>query len=219
MANKIRLLLVEDHQLVRQSLRALLEDEFVVAEAEDAAGALAQAAAFRPEVVLLDLSLPDRDGLTVMRLLREQDAQVKVLVLAAQASPGQVLAAARAGASGCLLKGDPVEELREAIHWALRHEPGPKTFYLSRALEHAGLRKLLRRQLHRQAPLTPREREVLHLLGQGLQTKEIAARLGISVKTVETHRRHIQRKLGLRSRAELVRYALIATGERDSTQR
>ncbi len=215
MANKIRLLLVEDHQLVRQSLRALLEDEFAVAEAEDAAGALAQAAAFRPEVVLLDLSLPDRDGLTVLRLLRERDAHMRVLVLAAQVSPGQVLAAARAGASGCLLKGDPVEELREAIHWALRHEPGPGAFYLSQGLERAGLRELL----HRQAPLTPREREVLRLLGQGLQTKEIAARLGISVKTVETHRRHIQRKLGLRSRAELVHYALIAAGERDSTQR
>ena len=213
----VKLLLVEDHRLVRESLRALLEDEvgleLELAEAGSAAEALAQAMTFRPELILLDLSLPDLDGLTALRLLRERAPRARVLVLMTHASPEQVLAAARAGASGSLLKGDSAEELREAIRCALHGEP--EGFYLSRELERRGLRGLPRRQ----ALLTPREREVLRLFGHGLRTKEIAVRLGISVKTVETHRRHIQRKLGLRSWAELVRYALNAMGNRDSTLR
>jgi two-component system, NarL family, nitrate/nitrite response regulator NarL len=196
----LRLMLVDDHPLVRDGLRARLEAAgglHVVAEAGDAQEALALAALHQPDLVLMDVGMRGTNGLQATRLLLAQQA-CKVLVLSMYDNAEYVREAERAGALGYVLKDSPAEEIVAAIRAVAA---GGRHF--SDAL-------VLKLQSHAvDAPLlTPRENEVLALIAQGLSSKDIGERLGMGVRTVETHRTNLRRKLKLASPAALVRYAV-----------
>jgi DNA-binding NarL/FixJ family response regulator len=194
---------------VRESLVSVLQaagDVQVVAQAADGVEAVEKALLTRPDVVIADLSMPRLNGLEVVRRLREALPQTRVLVLTMHGEHEYVLQAVRAGASGYLVKDSAASELLAALrslHAGQGHF-GPQAA------------KTLADQLQRpERPLddpygrlTEREREVFHLIAEGMTTKDIAQRLGISTKTAENHRGHVLDKLGVRNTAELVRYAL-----------
>jgi DNA-binding NarL/FixJ family response regulator len=205
----MRVLIADDHTMVRESLVSVLQaagDVQVVAQAADGVEAIEKALQTRPDVVVADLSMPRLNGLEVVRRLREALPQTKVLVLTMHGEHEYVLQAVRAGASGYLVKDSAASELLSALRslHAGRGHFGPQAA------------KTLADQLQRpERPLddpygrlTEREREVFHLIAEGMTTKDIAQRLGISVKTAENHRGHVLDKLGVRNTAELVRYAL-----------
>jgi DNA-binding NarL/FixJ family response regulator len=205
----IRVLIADDHTMVRESLVGVLQaagDVQVVAQAADGMEAVEKALQARPDVVIADLSMPRLGGLEVVRRLREALPQTKVLVLTMHGEHEYVLQAVRAGASGYLVKDSAASELLSALRslHAGRGHFGPQAA------------KSLADQLQRpERPLedpygrlTEREREVFHLMAEGMTTKDIAQRLGISTKTAENHRGHVLDKLGVRNTAELVRYAL-----------
>lgn len=205
----IRVLIADDHTMVRESLVGVLQaagDVQVVAQAADGMEAVEKALQARPDVVIADLSMPRLGGLEVVRRLREALPQTKVLVLTMHGEHEYVLQAVRAGASGYLVKDSAASELLAALRslHAGRGHFGPQAA------------KSLADQLQRPerpledpyGQLTEREREVFHLMAEGMTTKDIAQRLGISTKTAENHRGHVLDKLGVRNTAELVRYAL-----------
>jgi len=205
----IRILLADDHRLVRQGLRALLEGdpefEFeIVGEARDGRAAVELAENFRPDVVILDIAMPELNGLEALEKIRKVSPKTEVLLLSMFADEEYILKAARAGAAGYLLKEGLAEELVEAIHIICKREQ----FYLSRVITNEWLRRSIEEGKLPREPLTPREREVLELIARGLTNKEIAAELGLSVKTVETHRAKLMEKLDLHTAAGLIRYAL-----------
>ena len=203
----IRVLIVDDHAVVRTGLRRVLDAEpdlETVGEAPDAERAVFEAIETRPDVVLMDVMMPGKTGIEGMPALLQALPLVKVLVLSMQDDPRYVREAFAAGASGYVLKEAADTEVVDAIravaaggsyvHPAL----GAKLV----AADAEGRRRA------EEDPLSEREREVLRLLALGHTNQEIAKLLFISVRTAETHRSHIMRKLGLGSRAELVRYAL-----------
>lgn len=205
----MRVLIADDHTMVRESLVSVLQaagDVQVVAQAADGIEALELALQTRPDVVVADLSMPRLNGLEVVRRLREALPQTRVLVLTMHGEDEYVLQAVRAGASGYLVKDSAASELLSALRnlHAGRGHFGPQAA------------KALAEQLQRpERPLddpygrlTGREREVFHLIAEGMTTKDIAQRLGISTKTAENHRGRVLDKLGVRNTAELVRYAL-----------
>lgn len=191
----IRLLLVDDHPMVRDGLRARLASVSgleVVAEADDEASAVQALEQHRPDLVVMDVALRHANGIEVTRRLRQLQPQVRVLVLSMYDNPGYVSEAQRAGASAYLLKDSPAERIIEALQTvAAGGEVWP-----SCADSDEG------------PHLTPREREVLGLVADGLSCKQISERLGMGIRTVETHRTHLRRKLQLDSPAALVRFAL-----------
>jgi DNA-binding NarL/FixJ family response regulator len=205
----MRVLIADDHTMVRESLVSVLQaagDMQVVAQAADGVEAVEKALQTRPDVVIADLSMPRLGGLEVVRRLREALPQTKVLVLTMHGEHEYVLQAVRAGASGYLVKDSAASELLAALRslHAGRGHFGPQAA------------KTLADQLQRPerplddpyGQLTEREREVFHLMAEGMTTKDIAQRLGISTKTAENHRGHVLDKLDVRNTAELVRYAL-----------
>jgi DNA-binding NarL/FixJ family response regulator len=205
----MRVLIADDHTMVRESLVGVLQaagDVQVVAQAADGVEAVEKALQTRPDVVIADLSMPRLNGLEVVRRLREALPQTKVLVLTMHGEHEYVLQAVRAGASGYLVKDSAASELLAALRslHAGRGHFGPQAA------------KTLADQLQRperplddpDGRLTEREREVFHLIAEGMTTKDIAQRLGISTKTAENHRGRVLDKLGVRNTAELVRYAL-----------
>jgi DNA-binding NarL/FixJ family response regulator len=188
----IRLLLAEDHVLVRQGLRVLLEqaEMVVVGEASDGLEALQLAHTHQPEVVILDIAMPHLNGLETARRLREAVPQTKLIVLTMHTEESYVLEALQAGAVGYVLKTQAAGDIVQAIHTALQG-----AIYLSGAPLPPD-------------PLTSREREIVQRIAEGQTTKEIAACLGLSVKTVESHRINLMRKLDIHETATLVRYAI-----------
>lgn len=205
----IRVLIADDHTLVRESLVGLLQSEGdvqVVAQAADGIETVEKAIAVRPEVVVVDLSMPRLGGIEVVRRLREALPDARVLVLTMHQEDEYVLQAVRAGASGYLVKDSAGAELLAAVRnlHAGRGHFGPQA-----------ARTLAQQLQHPERPLddpygrlTAREREVFHLIAEGHTTKEIARALDISVKTAENHRARVLDKAGVRNTAELVRYAL-----------
>ena len=204
----LKILLADDHELVRQGLRAVLSerrDWTVCAEAATGRQAIELAREFRPDVVIMDLTMPELNGLEAIRQIRAALPDTEVLILTMHSSEHLFREGLAAGARGFMLKSDAGRELLTAIEALARHEP----FFTPKVpnLVHEGY-------LHSEKPaallnpLTPREREIVQLVAEGQSTKELAAHLGISVKTVETHRSNIMRKLGLRSVSEVVRYAV-----------
>src|SRR5678815_1843314 len=205
----MRVLIVDDHTMVRESLVSVLQADGevqVVAQAADGIEAIEKAMQTRPDVVIVDLSMPRLGGLEVVRRLREALPATRVLVLTMHKEDEYVLQAVRAGASGYLVKDSAAAELLAAVRslHAGRGYFGPQAaMTLAEQLQHP--ERTLDDPYGR---LTSREREVFHLLAEGLTTKEIARKLDISTKTAENHRGHVLEKLDVRNTAELVRYAL-----------
>ena len=205
----LRVLIADDHTLVRESLVSLLQaggDVQVVAQASVGVETVEKAIATRPDVVVTDISMPRLGGIEVVRRLHEAVPETRVLVLTMHQEDEYVLQAVRAGASGYLVKDSAAAELLAAVRslQAGRGYFGPQA---SRALAEQ-MQNPDRTVDDPYGRLTAREREVFHLVVEGLTTKEIARRLDISVKTAENHRARVIAKVGVRNTAELVRYAL-----------
>ncbi len=213
MKTALRVLIVDDHTIVRQGLRKLLESEGdieIVGEAADGREAVAKAADLTPSVVLLDISMPGLNGLEAIRQIMKRSPKSRVLVLSMHKNEAYVLQALRNGASGYVLKESASEEIVTALRALGRGES-----YLSPSISRVVIDDYLRinsggeqagRTLYES--LTAREREIFQLLAEGLKNHEVAERLHVSVKTVETHRAHVMEKLGLNNIAELVKYAI-----------
>lgn len=204
---KIRVLIADDHALFREGIRMILEaqpDIEIVGEAEDGQQVIEEARRVRPDVVVMDIAMPVMDGLQATRVLREELPGVRILALTMHEHRGYVLPMLTLGASGYVLKRAAGTELVEAIrrvhaNEAYLYPPVAKALleeYRKEASSHGG------------GSLTERELEVLQLVTEGMTSQEIADRLFISVRTVETHRKHIMEKLGLHTPADLVKYAL-----------
>jgi DNA-binding NarL/FixJ family response regulator len=205
----VRIVLTDSSEVFRIGLRALLADArdiVVAAEASDAASALAAARAHAPDLVVTDLDLPDESGLALAGALREAAPGTRVLVLAQVASEVSVRQAAAAGVGGYLLKSQPASEILAAVREAAAGRPlePPATREAPRAGDGEVPRAARAAVLER---LSAREREIFDLIIWGQTNKQVAVKLGISVKTVETHRSHINGKLQVHSAAELVRLA------------
>jgi two-component system response regulator NreC len=203
----VRILIVDDHAVVRAGLRLLLDAEpdlEPVGEAGTARDAIFQARALNPDLILIDVGLPDQNGLEVVPTLVHEHPEVKVLVLSMQDEPQYVRQAFDVGASGYVLKESADADLVTAIQQVAQGQSyvDPRLGARLVAAERAETRRA------EEDPLSDREREVLRLLALGHTNQEIAKQLFISVRTAETHRAHIMQKLSLQTRAELVRYAL-----------
>ena len=209
--NPLKILVADDHDVVRRGIRALLEDQpgwEVCAEATNGRQAVEKAKQLKPDVVVLDVTMPELNGLEAARQIRKLFPNVEVLILTMHDSEQLVHEVVKIGARAYVLKSDAGRNLVAAVEALARHEP----YFTPRATEAV---------LHRyreqargddlagaRDPLTPREREVAQLLAEGHRTKEVSARLAISVKTAEAHRANIFHKLGVGSIAELVRWAI-----------
>ena len=199
----IRVVIADDHAVVRRGLRQLLDAEEgfeVVAEAADLAGAQRYVRGHHPDVLVLDLNLPEGLSLDAIPELRAECPETQIVVLTMQNEPAYARKALAAGALGYVLKEAAESELVEALRRAADGDP-----YLNPRL---GARVAAEVAPSRPSGLSERELEVLRMIALGNTNAEIAAALYVSVRTVETHRAHIQQKLGLRTRSELVRYAL-----------
>ncbi|HYU78275.1 MAG TPA: response regulator transcription factor [Vicinamibacterales bacterium] len=206
--NKVRLLLVDDHAVVREGLRALLASDprfEIVGEATDGESAIAQANALRPDIVVMDVSLPGVNGVQATRQLRGQLPDTRVVALTVHEEGGYLRSLLDAGAAGYVLKRSAASELVRALYAVA--DGGT---YLDPAMEGHLAGRLVRNAPHiGPAPgLSDRETEVVRLVARGYSNKEIANKLQVSVKTVETYRYRAVEKLGLRGRADLVRYAI-----------
>ncbi len=205
----IRLLLAEDHAIVRQGLRKVLEAEpdlEVVGEADNGLTVGDLVAASSPDVVLLDLGLPGLHGLEVIRQLSRRTPQSRVLVLSMHAHDEYVIGALKHGAAGYLVKGADSAEVVAAIR---RVAAGGRHMSAELSTRLAGFLAQTRDALvDPYETLTNREREILHLMAEGHTNGEIGARRSISVRTVESHRANVLRKLGLRTQTDVVRYAI-----------
>jgi DNA-binding NarL/FixJ family response regulator len=200
-----RILLADDHVIFRQGLRSLLEQAgmAVIGEASDGQEALRIAHARRPDVAVLDIAMPHLNGLETARRLRETMPQTKSVVLTMHTEDPYVLEALQAGVVGYVLKTQAAVDLVQAIHEVLQG-----AIYLSPRVAHAVVQAYLTKADLPPDPLTSREREILQRIAEGQTTKEIAQRLGLSVKTVESHRLRMMRKLDIHETATLVRYAI-----------
>jgi DNA-binding NarL/FixJ family response regulator len=201
----IRILLADDHNVVRKGLRGTLEeydDWNVCGEASNGREAVRLALELKPDIVVLDLTMPELNGIEATRQIKKSLPQTEILIFTMHETEEMILRAFEAGARGFVLKSDDELELVEAIKVISQHKP-----FFTTAASEALLDNLLRPSI-RDSVLTDREREVVQLLAEGKANKEVAAALEISVKTAETHRATIMRKLEIDSIADLVRYAI-----------
>lgn len=208
MTTAIRVVIADDHTIVRQGLVSLLHESGeveVVAEAADGIEAVEQALATHPDVVVLDLTMPRLSGLEAVRRIHEGLPRTRILVLTVHEEEEYVVPIVRAGASGYLVKDSAASELLAAVQALSRGQAyfGPQA---AKALAELS-RHPERTPEDPYGSLTPREREVFHLVVEGKTTKEVAAALGISTKTADNHRSRTMEKLGVHNTAELVRYA------------
>jgi DNA-binding NarL/FixJ family response regulator len=204
----LRILIVDDYEVVRRGIRTLLEGESgweVCGEASTGPAAIEAAGDLKPDLVILDLGLPELHGLEVTRRILQRRPETEVLVLTMHASEELIRQVLRAGAHGYVLKSDAGEQLVLAVRSLERHEPFLTTRVTEVVLD--GFLKGVANDAVGEA-LTPREREVLQLVAEGRSSKSIAAALGVTVKTIESHRASLMRKLHLRTVADLVRYAV-----------
>jgi DNA-binding NarL/FixJ family response regulator len=201
----IRVVIADDHQIVRQGFRALLEKEGfdVVGEAEDGNEAVQLVKRYNPDLALLDIAMPNLNGIDAAREILRVSPETRTVLLTMFAEDHRLLEALRAGVSGYLLKTRAVEDLVRAIRDVVRGG-----VYLSRGLSRDVVDAYLARKPLGKIELSPRERQVLQLVAEGKTTKEVAGLLGVSVKTAESHRGRIMAKLDIHETAGLVRYAI-----------
>jgi DNA-binding NarL/FixJ family response regulator len=207
----LRILIVDDHAVVRRGVRSLLESQEgweVCGEATNGRDAVEQSGRLRPDVVVMDLSLPGLNGLDATRQILKEAPGTEVLVLTMHQSEELARDVLQAGARGYLLKSDADKNLIAAVDSLRRHKP-----FLSPTVTEFVLDDYIRRGDAAQADftsvaVTPREREIIQLVAEGQSNKQAASTLGVSVKTIEAHRANIMRKLHLRSVSDLVRYAI-----------
>ncbi|MDX1564323.1 MAG: response regulator transcription factor [Phycisphaeraceae bacterium] len=205
-----RILLADDHAIVRDGLKSMLEDEKdmqVIAEAEDGRQAVALTHEINPDVVIMDVAMPDLNGVEATRQIISDKLDVKVIALSMHSETRFISRMLQAGARGYLLKDCAFHELARAIRAVLDGQiylsPQITGVVVEDYLQHLGGKA-------EEAPelLTARQREVLQLMAEGCSTKQIAERLHVSVKTIETHRQHIMEKVDVHSVAELTKYAI-----------
>lgn len=206
----VRVLIADDHQMVREGLKLLLENKngfTVVGEADCGCSAVQLAREISPDVILMDLTMPEMNGIEATRIIAKESFSVRILALSMHADRRHIEDALAAGARGFLLKDCAFEELSDAIHHVVEGR-----YYLSPYVTDIVVKGYLtKRGRINESPLnclTPREREVLQLIAEGHNTKEVAFALNVSVKTVETQRSHIMRKLKVASVADLTKHAL-----------
>jgi DNA-binding NarL/FixJ family response regulator len=206
---KPRVLMADDHSILLAGVRKLLEERYdVVGMVEDGRALLEAAERYKPDLILLDISMPLLNGLDAGRQLKRLQPDVKLLFLTMHASPQYATEAFKAGGSGYLLKQSAVSELPQAIEAVLQGK-----YYLTPSIAKPVIEKALNAEKPAVkgsiAELTPRQRQVLQLIGEGKRTKEIAELLKLSVKTVEFHKNCIMSELNFHTTAELVRYAIM----------
>jgi DNA-binding NarL/FixJ family response regulator len=201
----VRLLLADDHDLVRQGLKALLERQGfqVVCQASNGQEALRLAAKDKPDVAIMDISMPVMNGVDGAREMTKSSPKTKVILLTQHDEDQYVTEALRAGIKGYVLKNQAAEDLVHAIREVCRG-----SVYLSPNISGAVVDAYLSKTYVPTDPLSGRERQVLQLVGEGNSTKDIAVQLGISVKTAESHRARLMKKLDIHETASLVRYAI-----------
>lgn len=207
---KLLVLIADDHKIIRDGLKVVINaepDMEVVGEAGDGQEAWQKAKELQPQIVIMDISMPILNGIKATKRLKQECPEIKVITLTAHEDKGYIGQALKAGASGCMLKLAAAEELINAIRIVAAGNS-----YLDEKLAGGIVDSYIRQKATKASTgrnvLTEREEEVLRLVAQGYINKEIAAKLGISVKTVESHKNNFMQKLELRSRVEIVRYAL-----------
>jgi DNA-binding NarL/FixJ family response regulator len=205
----ISIMVADDHGIVREGLRRLLESENdleVIGEARDGQELLERVAQKRPDVVVLDISMPRLGGLETLEHMRKSHPDVKAILLSVHSDPPFIQSAISLGADGYVLKDGPASEIITAIREVMRGGS-----YFSPSVAREIVEQMRNPDLQKDNPfslLSARERQVLHLIADGLSAKEIGSQLNISAKTVEAHRSSLMRKVGVRKATELVRYAL-----------
>jgi two-component system, NarL family, response regulator NreC len=207
----VRILLADDHNVVRQGTRALLStipEWEIVGEADNGRDAVALTAELKPDIVILDITMPELNGLDAARQIKRKFPEIEILIFTAQETEKLVHDVFDSGARSYIMKTDAADHLIDAIKALSEH----KHFFTSRISEIVFARCIQGKQAlegtSENSRITDREREIVQLLGEGKSSKEIAIILGISVRTVETHRAAIMKKLGLKSFSELIRYAV-----------
>lgn len=207
---QVDILLADDHDVVRKGLRALLESEAdlrVVGEAVDGLEVVPQVEKLRPHLVILDIKMPGLNGLDVARMIRSRAPETKIIMLSMFSDEAYVVQALRNGASAYVLKESKASDLLEAV----RTVAGGGR-YLSPPLSEKSIESYLAKAsaaaIDPYETLSPREREVLQLAAEGHSNPEISTRLGISPRTVETHRANLMKKLGLKGQTDLVKFAV-----------
>lgn len=208
MTKKARILLADDHEIVRRGLRNLLEDRpewSICCEARDGREAVAEALRAKPDIVVMDIAMPRMNGLEAARRIVDKLPRTEVLILTMHESKQLVHDVLQSGARGYILKSDAGKDLITGIEALLDHKP-----FFSQQVSEVVLEGFLKGTGTEAASdeLTPREREIVQLLAEGKSNKEVAAVLGISVKTVEAHRANLMRKMGFSSLSDVVRYAV-----------
>jgi DNA-binding NarL/FixJ family response regulator len=208
----LRILIADDHDLMRRGLKALIESRpgwQVCDEAHTGQEAVTKAAKLKPDVAIVDISMPELNGLEAARRIREASPHTEILILSVHYSDQLIRDILRAGVQGYIVKSDSDRDLLIALEALANHKP----FFTSKAME------VVLTKFDRSGPrlsndevvgdrLTSREHEIVQLLSEGRSSKKVATLLGISVKTAETHRANVMRKLGIHSVSELVRYAV-----------
>lgn len=206
----IRILLVDDHQLIRDGLRALIsgeKDMEVVAEAENGREAIALARQQDPDIVVMDINMPDLNGIDASKIILSENPNVKVIALSVHSTTRFIKEMLKAGVSGYLVKHCAYEELANAIHMVMNNKSYLSSHIMGTVMnDYAAHAHTDKTSVF--SKLSLREREILQLVAEGLTSEDIASRLFISIKTVSTHRRHIMKKTNLKSVAELTRYAI-----------
>ena len=207
---KVRILLADDHRIMREGLKALLGERSsveVIAEAENGIEALAIARRERPDVIVMDIAMPDINGIEVTRQLKSELADIKIIALSMHSDRRFVSEILKAGASAYVLKQAAFEDLEKAIKAVMRN----RTFLSTDIFESVVsdyVSQLSTSEYNAYRQLSDRERQVLQLLAEGNSTKEIAFKLHVSVKTIESHRQNIMNKLGIRTLAGLTKFAV-----------
>ena len=210
---KIKIILVDDHQLVRDGIKALLTgipDLEIIGEASGAGELFRELENLKPDLLIMDISLPEISGIEITKKIRNEYTGIKVLILSMYNSEEFILNSIKAGARGYLPKNTSRDELLEAIYTINKGEE-----FFSESISKIMLKSYIKRAANddqtedkTHAVLTSREIEILKLYVEGLINKEISDKLDISIRTVETHKNHIMRKLGLKSTVELVKFAI-----------